>query len=104
MDCLNIGLIGYGVVGQGVVKALKSRRKFLREKYETDFFIKTICDRSISKKPNPGLGQYGVDDVIISHPQGPRYPCGGGVDRRFVAGQRDRPGRFKGQEARGDSQ
>ena len=36
MDCLNIGLIGYGVVGQGVVKALKSRRKFLREKYETD--------------------------------------------------------------------
>jgi len=55
MDCLNIGLIGYGVVGQGVVKALKSRRKFLREKYETDFFIKTICDRSIFKKPNPGL-------------------------------------------------
>jgi len=37
MDCLNIGLIGYGVVGQGVVKALKSRRKFLREKYETDY-------------------------------------------------------------------
>ena len=55
MDSINIGLIGYGVVGQGVVKALKSRRKFLREKYETDFFIKTICDRSIAKKPNPGL-------------------------------------------------
>ena len=48
MDCINIGLIGYGVVGQGVVKALKSRRKFLREKYETDFIIKTICDRSIA--------------------------------------------------------
>src|SRR5208337_1278004 len=55
MDCLNIGLIGYGVVGQGVVKALKNRRKFLREKYETDFFIKTICDRDIQKKPHPGL-------------------------------------------------
>ena len=55
MDCLNIGLIGYGVVGQGVVKALKSKRKFLRAKYETDFVIKTICDRNISKKPNPGL-------------------------------------------------
>ena len=52
MDCLNIGLIGYGVVGQGVVKVLKSRRKFLREKYETDFIIKTLCDRSIFKKPN----------------------------------------------------
>src|ERR1039457_6131000 len=55
MDCLNIGLIGYGVVGQGVVKVLKSRRKFLREKYETDFFIKTIADRSIHKKASPGL-------------------------------------------------
>ena len=55
MEHINIGLIGYGVVGQGVVKVLKSRRKFLREKYETDFFIKTICDRSISKKPNPSL-------------------------------------------------
>ncbi len=55
MDRINIGLVGYGVVGQGVVKTLKSRRKFLREKYETDFFIKTICDRSISKKPNPSL-------------------------------------------------
>jgi len=55
MDRINIGLIGYGVVGQGVVKVLKSRRKFLREKYDTDFFIKTISDRSILKKPNPGL-------------------------------------------------
>lgn len=55
MDCLNVGLVGFGTVGQGVVKVLKSRRKFLREKYETDFFIKTLCDRSISKKPNPGL-------------------------------------------------
>ena len=55
MDRLNIGLIGYGVVGQGVVKALKTRRKFLKEKYETDFFIKTISDRSLAKKPSPGL-------------------------------------------------
>src|SRR5215470_4218170 len=55
MDSLNIGIIGYGVVGQGVVKVLKSRRKFLREKYDTDFVIKAICDRSITKKQNPGL-------------------------------------------------
>lgn len=55
MDQLNIGLIGYGVVGQGVVKVLKNRRKFLREKYDTDFFLKTICDRSLSQKPNPAL-------------------------------------------------
>ena len=38
MDSINIGLIGYGVVGQGVVKILKNRRKFFRDKYKKDFF------------------------------------------------------------------
>src|SRR3989338_5822733 len=55
MEPVNIGLIGYGVVGQGVVKILKSRRKFFKDKYKKDFFIKTVADRSIVKKPSPGL-------------------------------------------------
>ncbi len=55
MERINIGIIGYGVVGQGVVKILKNRRKFYRDKYKIDFFIKTISDRSIAKKPAPGL-------------------------------------------------
>jgi homoserine dehydrogenase len=55
MERINIGLIGYGVVGQGVVKILKNRRKFFKDKYKKDFFIKTIADRSIVKKPSPGL-------------------------------------------------
>ena len=75
MDRINIGLIGYGVVGQGVVKALKSRRKFLREKYETDFFIKTICDRNISKKPNPGLDQTSFNNRLSMLFLRTRYPC-----------------------------
>ena len=72
MDRINIGLIGYGVVGQGVAKILKSKRKFLREKYETDFFIKTICDRSIGKKPNPGLDNTLLTtdyNVILNDPE-----------------------------------
>ena len=55
MERINIGLIGYGVVGQGVVKILKNRRKFFKDKYKKDFFIKTIVDRSMAKKPAPGL-------------------------------------------------
>ena len=55
MERINIGLIGYGVVGQGVVKIMKNRRKFFKDKYKKDLFIKTIADRSISKKPAPGL-------------------------------------------------
>jgi len=54
-DRINIGIIGYGVVGSGVVKILKNRRKYMRERYKKDFFIKTICDRSILKKNPPGL-------------------------------------------------
>jgi homoserine dehydrogenase len=61
MDRINIGLIGYGVVGQGVVKILKNRRKFFKDKYKKDFFIKTIADRSIVKKPLPGL-----DNTVLS--------------------------------------
>ena len=34
MERINIGLIGYGVVGQGVVKILKNRRKFYKDKYK----------------------------------------------------------------------
>ncbi len=52
---INIGIIGYGVVGSGVVKILKSRRKALRERFKKDFVIKTICDRSINKKLPQGL-------------------------------------------------
>ena len=55
MERINIGIIGYGVVGQGVVKILKNRRKFFKDKYKIDFFIKTISDRSIARKPAPGL-------------------------------------------------
>lgn len=72
MDRINIGLIGYGVVGQGVVKILKSKRKFLREKYETDFFIKTLCDRSVFKKPSPGLDNTFMTtdyNVILNDPE-----------------------------------
>ncbi len=55
MERINIGLIGYGVVGQGVVKILKNRRKFFKDKYKKDFFIKVIADRSMARKPAPGL-------------------------------------------------
>ena len=61
MDRLNLGIIGYGVVGSGVVKILKNRRKFLRDKFKKDFFIKTICDRSIQGKTPPGL-----DNTLIT--------------------------------------
>lgn len=55
MTKINLGLIGYGVVGQGVVKILKNRRDYIRNKYGVEFVLKTLCDRSYQKKDTKGL-------------------------------------------------
>lgn len=50
MNKINIGLIGYGVVGQGVVKILSAKRTLFKEKYNTEFNITILADRSVTKK------------------------------------------------------
>ncbi len=55
MNRLNIGLIGFGVVGSGVVKFLLNRENFLRNKFNAEFDLKIICDRSIHEKNTRGL-------------------------------------------------
>lgn len=57
MNKINVGLIGYGVVGQGVVKLLKQREEFIRNKFNAEFQIKVLCDRSYHKKDTRGLGR-----------------------------------------------
>ncbi len=57
MNRLNIGLIGYGTVGQGVIKMLRTRENFIRNKFNTEFTIKAICDRSIHQKNTRGLAK-----------------------------------------------
>ncbi|OGX09645.1 MAG: hypothetical protein A2Y05_02225 [Omnitrophica WOR_2 bacterium GWA2_53_43] len=56
MRKINIGLIGYGVVGAGVVKFLQKRQNYIRDKYGVEFVVRTICDRSIHRKDTRGLG------------------------------------------------
>ena len=55
MNKLTIGLIGYGVVGQGVAKILKNKRAEFKRQYGCDFNLKTVVDRSIHKKSTAGL-------------------------------------------------
>jgi len=50
MNKLNLGLIGYGNVGTGLVQLLKERRSFIRQRFNIELVLKTICDRSIHKK------------------------------------------------------
>jgi homoserine dehydrogenase len=50
MRKINIGIIGFGNIGCGVVKILGSRKSLLAQKIETEIVIKKICDKDIAKK------------------------------------------------------
>lgn len=52
MKKINVGLIGFGKIGSGVIKALQSKHAFLKEKSSVDVRITRICDKDIkSKRP-----------------------------------------------------
>lgn len=57
MRKVNIGLIGYGVVGSGVIQLLKRRDEYIRDKFGVQFVVKTLCDRSVHKKDTRGLSK-----------------------------------------------
>lgn len=55
MNKINLGLIGYGVVGSGLVKLLAKRKSYIKNKFNAEFVLKTLCDRSIESKNPQGL-------------------------------------------------
>ena len=54
---LNLGLLGYGNVGSAVVRLLNKRKNFIRNKFDTEFRLKAVCDRSLHKKNTRPLGK-----------------------------------------------
>jgi homoserine dehydrogenase len=50
MRKINIGIIGLGNIGTGVVKILGSRKSLLAQKIETEIIIKKICDKDLTRK------------------------------------------------------
>ena len=61
MKKVNIGLIGFGNVGSGVVKILSDRKSMLSGKIGTEISIKKIADTDISSKRNVN-----VDKAILT--------------------------------------
>ena len=55
MKRINIGLIGFGNVGSGVVKILRNKKSLLSEKTGLGINIKKICDQDIVSKRNVGV-------------------------------------------------
>ena len=52
MKKVNIGLIGFGNIGSGVVKILRDKKSLLSEKTGLNLNIKKICDQDITSKRN----------------------------------------------------
>lgn len=52
MKTINIGLIGFGTVGSGVVKVLRIKSEFLQRKLGIQLLLKTVCDLDLSRKRN----------------------------------------------------
>lgn len=50
MKKINIGLVGFGNVGCGVVRILRDRKRLLAEKIGSEIIIKKICDKDITTK------------------------------------------------------
>lgn len=50
MKKVNIGLVGFGTIGTGVVKALKERRSLLVRRSGIELVLKKICDKDLSRR------------------------------------------------------
>jgi len=49
MKKINIGLIGLGTVGSGVVKILRKKSSILKEKIGIEPYLKKICDKDVNR-------------------------------------------------------
>ncbi len=57
MKKVYLGLLGFGNVGSGVIKILKSRRSLLRNKLGCDLVVKKICDKDLRSKRDISVSQ-----------------------------------------------
>lgn len=57
MKNINIGIIGFGTVGEGVVRALLTKPQFLKEKIGARLILKVICDKDLRRKRDVKLNR-----------------------------------------------
>ncbi len=62
MKKVYLGLLGFGNVGSGVVKILKTRKSLLRNKLGCDLVIKRVCDKDLTSKRDVSLRR----DILTS--------------------------------------
>lgn len=58
MKGINLGLIGFGNVGAGVVKILRDKKTLLAEKIGSEINIKKVCDKDFARKRNVSIDRH----------------------------------------------
>jgi homoserine dehydrogenase len=65
---LNVALIGFGVVGQGVAQLFAAKKQFLRERYGAEFAITAVSDVKKGAVADPqGLDPQALLDHLAQH-------------------------------------
>lgn len=68
MKKIEIGLIGLGTIGRGVLRVLSQKRKFFKKRFGVDFHVSKVCDKNpkLRKKlkVNPKLFTNKYQDII----------------------------------------
>ena len=54
MNTVKLAIIGFGNVGQGLVKILKERGDFLAEHFAVQFSVVAVCDLKLGSVYDPG--------------------------------------------------
>jgi len=63
MEKINVGLIGFGNVGSGVVRILREKRSLLAQKLGVEIEVKKICDKDILSRRSVSVDR----DILTSH-------------------------------------
>lgn len=64
MKKIYIGLLGFGNVGSGVIKILRTKRTLLRKKLGCDLILKKVCDKDLASKREVHISR----DILTSDP------------------------------------
>lgn len=68
MKKINIGLVGFGTVGAGLLKILKDKKSLIKEKTGFEFAVKKVCDKDFITRRPIKLDRYAktknVNDIL----------------------------------------